>query len=90
MSKSYKKPIVKDNIHTETKKSAAQKFRRKTKSFINKHILELEDEEAEDRLYKKSKELTNPYDINDWVSNCEDDNDCFCMRRYKRKKCMEK
>lgn len=36
------------------------------------------------------KNVVNDYDYNDYISNCEGDKDCYCMKKFGRKKCSEK
>ena len=93
MSNSFKKIIIsKDNIHIQTKKSSSRKFRRKTKKLLEDliNISNNSDEDLETKLYKTPKEVVSPYDINDYINYCNETENCFCMRRYNRKKCREK
>jgi hypothetical protein len=90
MSNSKKKPISKDNIHIETKQSTWRKFRRKVKKSIKDYFtidLELDEEPL---LPNNSRELVSPYNLNDWISNCENTDNCYCVKKYGRKKCAEK
>lgn len=82
MSRSYKKPIIKDSPRRYKKSSAYwRRIRRVIKSKLN----ELYD----DLFLPIPREIVNDYDYSDYTSRCTEEN-CICVKLYGRKKCGEK
>lgn len=78
MSKSYKKAISK--ISGPLRADYWKIVRRRIKMAVK----------SEKEVIPNPKEVVNDYDYVDWVSNCENTDNCYCMRTYGFKKCKLK
>ena len=78
MSRSTKKAIVK--IPGPSRKTYYKNARRTIKMAIK----------AQKEVIPDNKEIINDYNYIDYVSNCENSTDCYCIRKYGFKKCEKK
>jgi len=80
MSRSYKKnPIHKDSSWLKDKYWSIIRSRHKTELNSGVHPEDLSN----------PKTIVNDYDYSDWHFHCWED-DCYCMKKYQFKKCMNK
>lgn len=79
MSKSNKKPIVKVKGHLKRLYWRMHRRINKIPKIVDDYYLE----------FKNPKEIINDYDYNDYTSICTEEN-CWCMKRFGRKKCLNK
>ena len=86
MSRSYKQPILKDSPRN-FKKSAI--YWRTIRRVINYTIKNFRNN-IDEMILPKEKTIVNDYDHEDWVSDCRNDNNCYCIRNYGTKKCTRK
>lgn len=78
MGKSFKKaPILKMNGHR--RKDYRRSVRRVQKNNLRNGV-DIVDE----------KVIINDYDYVDYVSICTSDDDCYCLKNFGRKKCLQK
>lgn len=83
MSRSYKKTkIVKDA--GSSKKSYWKKVRRKFKTILKSA------DDIDEVILPEPKEIVNDYDYSDYSFNCENEEDCYCIKKYGRRKCTQK
>ncbi len=83
MSRSRKKvPIYKDRGFR--KDSYWKTVRRRYKTIIKGN----RDEES--LQFPNPKTIVNDYDYCDWLSDCRYKDNCYCIRTFGRKKCIQK
>lgn len=78
MSRSTKKAIIK--MPGPNKDNYHKNSRRAIKMAVK----------AQKEIIPNSKEIINDYDYMDYISNCENSTDCYCIRKYGFKKCKKK
>ena len=72
------------------KKKAVVKIRGHLKKLYWKLIRRIQKQDLNNgRDVRDPKEIINNYDYTDYVSVCEY-GDCYCIKAYGRKKCLEK
>ena len=86
MSRSIKQPIKKDKPRN-FKKSAI--YWRTIRRVIN-YTLRKFRRDVDEMVLPKEKSIVNDYDYTDWISDCRNDNNCYCIRNYETKKCTRK
>jgi hypothetical protein len=86
MSRSIKQPVLKDRPRN-FKKSAI--YWRTIRRVIN-HTIRNFKNNWDEMILPKEKTIVNDYDYCDYVSDCRDNNNCFCIKQYGTKKCKRK
>jgi hypothetical protein len=86
MSHSYKKPIVKQK-NRNFKKS--QIYWRTIRRVIN-HTIRNFKNNLDEMVLPKEKSIVNDYDYCDYISDCRNNNNCYCIKKYGTKKCSRK
>jgi hypothetical protein len=80
MSRSHKKAIIKDRPRNNKKSSMYWRVvRRVQKLFLR-----------QGKDIPSPKVIYNDYDYSDYTIDCENNDNCYCIRTYGRKKCKEK
>lgn len=86
MSRSIKQPILKDSSRSVKK---SQVYWRKIRRVINYTIRKFKNN-LDEMILPKEKTIVNDYDYCDYVSDCRNDNNCYCIKKYGIKKCTRK
>ena len=86
MSRSIKQPIKKDKPRNFQKSAI---YWRTIRRVIN-HTIRNFRNNIDEMILPKEKTIVNDYDHEDWVSDCRNDNNCYCIRNYGTKKCTRK
>mgnify|MGYP003473438673 FL=1 len=86
MSRSIKKPVIKDSPRNFQK---SQIYWRTIRRVIN-HTIRNFKNNIDEMILPKEKSIVNDYDYSDYTSDCRNDNNCYCIRNYGTKKCTRK
>lgn len=86
MSRSIKQPVKKDKPRN-FKKSAI--YWRTIRRVIN-HTIRNFKNNFDEMILPKEKTIVNDYDHQDWISDCRNNNNCYCIKNYGTKKCVRK
>ncbi|MBP8017082.1 hypothetical protein KAZ01_03680 [Candidatus Gracilibacteria bacterium] len=86
MSRSIKQPIKKDKPRNFQKSAI---YWRTIRRVIN-YTLRKFRRDVDEMVLPKEKSIVNDYDYTDWISDCRNDNNCYCIRNYGTKKCTRK
>lgn len=86
MSRSIKQPVKKDKPRN-FKKSAI--YWRTIRRVIN-HTIRNFKNNLDEMILPKEKTIVNDYDHEDWISDCRNNNNCYCIKNYGTKKCIRK
>ena len=86
MSRSIKQPILKDSPRNFKKSTI---YWRTIRRVIN-HTIRKFRRDVDEMILPKEKSIVNDYDYTDWISDCRNDNNCYCIRNYGTKKCTRK
>ena len=86
MSKSYKKPIIKDRPRNFKKSTIYWRTIRR----INNNKIQSFKNNLEELLLPKEKSIINDYDYSDYTFDCKTENNCYCIKVYGFKKCKYK
>ena len=86
MSRSIKKPIIKDSPRNFQK---SQIYWRTIRRVIN-HTIRNFKNNLDEMILPKEKSIVNDYDYSDYTSDCRNDNTCYCIKQYGTKKCTRK
>lgn len=86
MSRSYKQPILKDSPRNFKKSAIYWRTIRRVINYTIKNFKNNWDE----MILPKEKTIVNDYDHEDWISDCRNNNNCYCIRKYGTKKCTRK
>lgn len=86
MSRSIKQPILKDSPRNFKKSTI---YWRTIRRVIN-YTLRKFRRDVDEMVLPKEKSIVNDYDYTDWISDCRNDNNCYCIRNYGTKKCTRK
>ena len=86
MSRSIKKPVIKDSPRNFQK---SQIYWRTIRRVIN-HTIRNFKNNLDEMILPKEKSIVNDYDFEDWKSDCRNNNNCYCIRHYGTKKCTRK
>lgn len=86
MSRSIKQPVLKDKPRN-FKKSAI--YWRTIRRVIN-HTIRNFKNNLDEMVLPKEKSIVNDYDYCDYISDCRNNNNCYCIKKYGTKKCSRK
>lgn len=86
MSKSYKKPIIKDRPRNFKKSTI---YWRRIRRVINYNIRKFKNN-IDKMILPKEKSIINDYEYSDYTSDCRTKNNCYCIKNYGFKKCKYK
>jgi len=86
MSRSYKQAVIKDSPRNFKK---SQIYWRTIRRVINYTIRKFRNN-LDEMILPKEKSIVNDYDYSDYTSDCRNDNNCYCIRKYGFKKCEKK
>mgnify|MGYP000928746771 FL=1 len=86
MSRSIKQPVKKDKPRNFKKSTI---YWRTIRRVIN-HTIRNFKNNFDEMILPKEKTIVNDYDHQDWISDCRNNNNCYCIKNYGTKICKRK